>query len=122
MRPVYFEHLRRAYSASGDEYLDVEPVPEGKVLEVHRVAAWYNNIATTEAIWWYLKIGHEYVWLGDDLPGTTNGPCKDDLDMHLGEGSILGCYAPSIASTEVLHFVVTGCLWDLEDWRKAEAH
>lgn len=118
MRQVYIKHLRRTYSASGDEYMEDKPVPSGKILDAHRVSAWFDNIATTEVIRWYLKVGHEYLWLGDDKPGTTGGPAQRDLEMHLGEGVILGCYAPDLASNEVLNFVITGCLWDLEDWRK----
>lgn len=117
MRQIYIKHLRRAYSTSGDEYLEDEKVAAGKVLDAHRVSAWFDNIAATEAIRWYLKVGHEYLWLGDDKPGTASGPAQRDLETHLGEGMILGCYAPDIASNEVLHFVITGCLWDIEDWR-----
>ncbi len=122
MRQVYIKHLSRAYSASGDEYLEAGRVPAGKILDAHRVSAWFDNIATTEAIRWYLKIGHEYVWLAEAKALTTHGPCQRDLEAHLGEGTILGCYAADIASGEVLHFVITGCIWEIEDWQGAPAH
>lgn len=120
MRQVYIKHLQRTYAASGDEYLENGPISPGKVLIAHRVSAWFDNLATTEAIRWYIKIGHEYLWLGDDKPGTTGGPAQRDLQVHLGEGMVLGCYAADIASTEALHFVITGELWDLEDWRNVK--
>jgi len=121
VRQVYIKHLRRTYAASGDEYLEDDKVDPGKVLIAHRVAAWFDNIATTEFIRWYIKIGHEYLWLGDDKPGTASGPCQRDLQTNLGEGMVLGCYAADVASTEVLHLVITGELWDLEDWRNVKA-
>jgi len=107
--------------ASGDEYLDDLPVPEGKVLEVHRISAWFTNCATTEPVRFYVKDGHEYLWIGDAKPLSTSGPCDTNLDAHLGEGKVLGCYSADVTTTETLHLVVTGCLWDLEDWRDVKA-
>lgn len=119
MRQIYIKHLQRKYSASPDNYLEDEKVEPGKILLCHRTAAWFDNIATTEAIRWYIKIGHEYLWLGDDKPGTTSGPAQRDLQTVIGEGMSIGCYSADVGSTEVLHLVITGELWDREDWQEA---
>ena len=118
MRQIYFKHLSRSFSSTPDDYLEDRKVQPGEVLVINRVAAWHDNIATTEAMRFYVKIGHEYLWLGDDLPGTTGGPAHADLNIAIGEGMTFGCFAPSIASSELQHLVITGELWDRFSWQQ----
>lgn len=117
MRQVYVKHLSNVYSVAADAYLEDDPVPPGKVLLCHRTAAWFTNIANSEYIWWYLKHGAERLWLGDDKPGSTDGPAQRDLQTEIGEGMAFGVYSPDITTDEVFHLVITGCLYDLDHWR-----
>ena len=118
MRQVYIKHLAKKYAAAADKYLSDDQVPPGKILDIHRVSAWFDNLATTEAVRWYVKIAHEHLWLGDDKPATDGGPAQRDLEMHIGEGMSIGVYSADITTDEVFHLVVTGCLYELDPWRK----
>lgn len=118
MRQVYVKHLSNKYAAAADKYLSDEVVPPGKVLHCHRTAAWFDNLAITEALRWYIKIGHQYLWLGDDKPATTGGPAQRDLQTTIGEGMAIGVYSANITTNEVFHLVITGTLHDLESWRE----
>lgn len=117
MRQVYIKHLSLKYATSDHKYLSDEPVPPGKVLDVNRVSAWFDNLATTEAMRWYIKVGHQYLWLGDDMPATTGGPAQRLLQMSIGEGMAIGVYSADITTDEILHLVITGVLTKLEAWR-----
>lgn len=117
MKQAYFKHLTRTYSATPDDYLEDEQVRPGKMLVVSRIAAWHDNIATTEAMRFYVKTGEERIWIADDTPDTTGGPAHTDLNIPVGEGAAVGAHAPSIAGTEVQHLVVVGELWEAEDWK-----
>jgi len=117
MRQVYIKHISHKYASALDQYLSDCPVPPGKVLVIHRTSAWFDNFGTTEFVRWYIKLGHQYLWLGDDKPGTTSGPAQRDLQTTIGEGMCLGVYSPDITTDEVFHLVLTGCLHDLAGWR-----
>lgn len=122
MRQVYIKHLAKKYAVAADKYLSDDQVPPGKILEIHRTAAWFDTLATTEALRWYIKVGHEYLWLRDDTPATTGGPAQGDLQIHIGEGMSIGVYSADITTDEVLHLVVTGELHDLDTWRQGVLH
>jgi len=117
MRRVYVNHLSNKYAVAGDAYLEDDPIPPGKVFAAHRASAWFNNFATTEFIRWYIKVGGQRLWIGDDKPGTTGGPAQRDLRITLGEGMSLGVYSPDITTDEIFHLVITGCMFDLKTWR-----
>lgn len=117
MRQVYIKHLTHVYAAAADAYIIDDPVPPGKILLAHRSAAWFTNIANSEFIWWFIRIAHENLWAGMDKPGATNGPAERDLQTEFGEGVRLGCYSPDITTGETFHFLITGCMYDLEHWR-----
>jgi len=120
-RQLYIKHLLHVYAASADAYIQDDPVPAGKVLVAHRVAAWFTNCSTSEFVLWYILKDRKYLWLGDDKPGTTGGPCQRDLQTTIGEGMSFGAYSPQITTDEVFEFVITGCLIDLDLWRTSIA-
>lgn len=117
MRQVYVKHVLKKYAVAADAYLEDDRIPPGKVIVYHRTAAWFDNIANSEFLRWYIKYAGQYLWLGDDKPGTTSGPAQRDLQVTLGEGMIMGVYSADITTNEVFHLVLTGVLYDLETWR-----
>lgn len=120
MRELYLKHKQKAYSSSGDEYLEDKKVEPGKVLQIKNLAATFTNMASTEAAKFYVLHNGKRFFVGEDLPSVTSGYSDWSGPIAIGEGDQVGVYFPDIASTEVGQLFIFGELWSLEAWRKVQ--
>lgn len=117
MRQVYHNEVILTEPATPGHYLYDDPVDPGKVLIVRNLAVYWDGFKTSETGQFFIQDGGRKIFLGDDVPARLNGHAYWNGCVYLGESDKAGVYCPDSAAADVIHFFISGELWDLADFR-----
>ena len=118
MRQVYHNEVILIEPATPGHYVYDDPVDPGKVLLIRNLAVTWSDIAITESGQFFIQDGGRKIFLRDDLPSVVGGLATWKGLIYCGEGDRPGVYVPDSAEDDVIHFFVSGELWDLADFRR----
>lgn len=118
MRQVYLRVINRTEAATPTNYTYCEPVKAGHVLVINNLAATWADIKTSENAEFFIEVGGQKVFIGDDTPSRTSGQAYMNGMSVVGEHSRVGVYTPDSEADDVVQFSISGELWTREAWRK----
>ncbi len=118
MRQVYLRVINRVEAATPLCYTYCEPVKAGHVLVINNLAVSWAAMATDENGEFFIEVGGQRVFIGDDAPSRIGGHAYMNGQSVLGEHSRVGVYTVDSEEDDVVQFSISGELWTREAWRK----
>lgn len=117
MRQAYHNEVILTEPATPGHYVYDYRVDPGKILVVRNLAVTWSGFKTTETGQFFIQDGGRKIFLGDDVPDIQSGHAFWTGQVFVGEGDKAGVYCPDSAASDVIHFFISGELWDVADWR-----
>lgn len=117
MRQIYHNEVIATEPATPGHLILDNPVDAGKVLVIRDMAVTWSDFGTSESGQFYIQDGGRNIFLGDDLPSVAGGLAFWKGLVYCGEGDRPGVYCPDSVAGDVIHFYISGELWDVEDYR-----
>ena len=119
MRQVYLRVIKRVEAATPVCYTYCEPVKAGHVLVINNLAVSWSDMATDENGEFFIEVGGQRVFIGDDAPSRAGGHAYMNGRSVLGEHSRVGVYTPDSEEDNVVEFSISGELWDRKSWNRS---
>lgn len=120
MRQVYLRQINRTEAATPTYYTYCEPVKVGHVLVINNLAVTWADMKTSENGEFFIQVGGQMVFIGDDTPSRAGGQAYMNGKSVLGEHTRIGVYTPDSEANDVITFCISGELWIKEAWNKKE--
>jgi len=118
MLQAYIKQLLKKEPAAPVHYFEDSPVDAGWVLELLNVCCWWEGIAAAENVNFYVDSNPEINFLTGSIPSLLAGKPSWCGRVFVGEGCVVGAYAPASDTDDVVHLEIFGVLHKLDDWIK----
>lgn len=116
MRQPYIVEKVRKTVADAEDYFYSDRVPNGKILIIRNLCAYWSAIATTEEAHFFVEDAGRKIYLGDDVALDTGGKPGWSGRAVIGEGDRAGVYVPDSATGDIIYFWIVGELLDAEHY------